>query len=81
MWRNLASNLFTVLVVGLVALVALIGWGQSQYVAEGPLEEAICLQVPRGGSMARVAEDLAAQGAISSATIYRLGAEYSGPNR
>ena len=78
MWRNLASNLFTVLVVGLVALVALIGWGQSQYVAEGPLEEAICLQVPRGGSMARVAEDLAAQGAISSATIYRLGAEYSG---
>ena len=78
MWRNLASNLLTVLIVALVAVAALIGWGQRQYVAEGPLTEPICLQVPRGGSMARVAEDLAAQGAITNATIYRLGASYSG---
>ncbi len=78
MWRNLASNFLTILVVGLVALVVVIGWGQRQYVAEGPLSEAICLQVPRGGSMARVADDLAAKGAVSNATIYRLGAQYSG---
>jgi len=78
MWRNLASNFLTILVVGLVALAAVIGWGQSQYVAEGPLSEAICLQVPRGGSMARVADDLAEKGAVTNATIYRLGAQYSG---
>ncbi len=78
MWRNLASNMMTILIVALVALVGLIGWGQSQYVAQGPLEESICLQVPRGGSMARVAEDLEAQGAITNATIYRLGADYAG---
>ena len=78
MWRNLASNLLTVLIVGLIGLVVLIGWGQRQYVAEGPLAEAICLQVPRGGSMSRVADDLVAQGAVTNATIYRLGAQYSG---
>ncbi len=78
MWRNIASNMLTLLVVALVCVAALIGWGQSQYVAEGPLEQAICLQVPSGGSMTRVADDLAEKGAISNATIYRLGADYSG---
>lgn len=78
MWRNIASNMLTLLVVALVVAAGLIAWGQSQYVAEGPLERSMCLQVPSGGSMSRVADDLAAQGAISNATIYRLGAEYSG---
>ena len=78
MWRNFASNMLTILIVALVAVAGLIGWGQSQYVSEGPLEDSICLHVPRGGSMTRVANDLAEQGAIGSATIYRLGAEYAG---
>ncbi len=78
MWRNLASNMLTLLVVGMIAVAGLVAWGQSQYVAEGPLESPICFQVPSGGSMTRVADDLAEQGAISNATIYRLGAEYSG---
>ena len=77
MWRNLASNFLTILIVAMIAVAVGIGWAQRQYVAEGPLDEAICLQVPRGGSMSRVADDLAARGAISNATIYRLGADYS----
>lgn len=78
MWRNLASNLLTIAVVALVAVFAVIGWGQSQYVAEGPLEAAICLEVPSGSSMRRVANDLAEKGAITNATVYRLGADYAG---
>ena len=78
MWRNAASNLLTIMIVVLVVAMGVIGWGQAQYTAEGPLDEAICLQVPRGGSMAGVADDLEAQGAISNGTIYRLGADYSG---
>lgn len=78
MWRNLASNMLTIIIVALVAVAGIIGWGQRQYVAEGPLAESICLEVPRGGSMPAVARDLAERGAISNATIYRLGAEYSG---
>jgi UPF0755 protein len=77
MWRHLASNVLTLLIVGLILAVGGLGWAKRQYTAPGPLTEAICLQVPRGGSMSRVAENLASQGAVSSATIYRLGAEYS----
>ncbi|MCV6593744.1 MAG: endolytic transglycosylase MltG [Silicimonas sp.] len=78
MWRNIASNGLTVIIVALVVLAGIIGWGQREYGAEGPLSQAICLQVPRGGSMAGVADDLAASGAVSNATIFRLGAQYSG---
>ncbi|MEQ8922577.1 MAG: endolytic transglycosylase MltG [Roseovarius confluentis] len=77
MWRNLASNFLTILIVALVAVAVAIGWGQRQYVATGPLEEAICIEVPRGGSMSRVADNLYERGAISNATIYRLGADYA----
>ena len=77
MWRNLASNMLSLLIVGLVLLAGIIAWGQRQYTVEGPLEEAICLQVPSGSLMTSVADDLAAQGAVSSATIYRLGSDYS----
>ncbi len=77
MWRNLASNMLSLLIVALVLVAGVIAWGQRQYVAEGPLVEAICLQVPPGSNMIRVGDDLAERGAISSATIYRLGSEYS----
>ena len=77
MWRNLASNFLTILIVALVAVAVAIGWGQRQYVATGPLEEAICIEVPRGGSISRVADNLYERGAISNATIYRLGADYA----
>ena len=33
MWRNLASNMLTLLIVGLVMLAGIILWGQRQYVA------------------------------------------------
>lgn len=78
MWRNMASNLLTIMVVILIAGVAIIGWGQSQYHATGPLTEPICLEIPRGGSMARVASDLEAQNAVSSSMIYRVGTDYAG---
>lgn len=77
MWRSLASNMLTVLAVGLFLLAGVIMWGKSQYTAEGPLETAICLRVERGSNMTRVSHDLETQGAVSSGTIFRLGAGYS----
>ncbi len=77
MWRNLASNVLTLMIVALVAAAGVVGWAQREYKAAGPLAEAICLQVPSGSSMSRVADNLAEQGAISNPTIYRLGADYS----
>lgn len=78
MWSALASNMLSLLVVGLVALAGLIGWGKAQYSVEGPLEASVCLQVPSGSSMTRVAGQLAELGAISNQTVFRLGADYSG---
>jgi UPF0755 protein len=77
MWRNIASNALTLFVVLLVAVGGVIGWGKLQYTAEGPLAEAICVRVEPGSNMSRVSADLAAQGAVSNALIFRMGSDYS----
>ncbi|QFT59645.1 putative aminodeoxychorismate lyase [Sulfitobacter sp. THAF37] len=76
MWRHIASNAVTFLIMGLFLLGGVIIWGKSEYQAEGPLSDAICLQVERGSNMRRVSQKLADQGAISSAAIFRIGADY-----
>ncbi|QFT96309.1 putative aminodeoxychorismate lyase [Roseovarius sp. THAF8] len=76
MWRHIASNFLTFLVVMIFLLGGVILWGQNQYQATGPLEDPICLQVPRGSSMRAVSSDLAAQGAITSERIFRIGTDY-----
>jgi UPF0755 protein len=77
MWRNIASNALTFLVVAIFLLGGLLLWGQNEYSAEGPLQAPICLEVPRGTNMSRVSKDLAEQGAVSSAVLFRLGADYT----
>ncbi|MDX5402898.1 MAG: endolytic transglycosylase MltG [Rhodobacterales bacterium] len=77
MWRHIASNAVTFLIVAVFLLAGVILWGQREYNAEGPLDQAICLQVERGSSMARVSRSLEEQGAITNARIFRLGVDYS----
>ena len=67
MWRHIASNFLTFLIVVLFLLAGVVTWGVNSYKAAGPLEEAICLRVESGSNMRRVSETLAAQGAISYA--------------
>ena len=76
MWRHIASNAVTFLMVGLFLLGGVILWGKGQYTAEGPLQEAICLQVERGSTMRKVSRNLEQQGAVTSASIFRIGADY-----
>ena len=78
MWRNLASNVLTLMIVALIVAFGGLTWAQRQYQGAGPLADAICLQVAPGSNMRRVASDLEAQGAVTNRTIYRLGADYSG---
>ena len=78
MWRNIASNALTLFIVILIAAGGLVGWGQSQYVAEGALAEPICLRVERGSNMSAVSANLEARGAVSNARIFRIGADYTG---
>ncbi|WP_273509075.1 endolytic transglycosylase MltG, partial [Planktotalea frisia] len=76
MWRHIASNAVTFLIVALFLLGGAILWGQGQYRGEGPLAQAICLKVDRGSTMSRVSDNLAEQGAISSPSVFRIGADY-----
>ena len=69
--------MLTILAIVLFLLAGVILWGQRQYTAEGPLDEAICLRVERGSNMTRVSRNLEEQGAISSGPIFRIGADYA----
>ncbi|MEO1308879.1 MAG: endolytic transglycosylase MltG, partial [Pseudomonadota bacterium] len=77
MWKSLASNALTILIVAMVAMAVTIGWAQSTYRGPGPLAQAICLQVAPGSNMSAVSEDLVAQGAVRSGAIFRMGADYT----
>jgi len=78
MWRHIASNALTLLIVLTFLVGGVILWGQSEYAAEGPLDEQICLRVERGSNMSRVSESLEKQGAISSGMLLRVGMDYAG---
>ena len=72
MLRSLASNLLTVLIFGFFLIGAIGIWGKSQYVAEGPLQNAICFKVKSGTSMRTVVQDLVNDKAISSEFVFML---------
>ena len=78
MWRHVASNALTFFIVALFLLAGVITWGANQYAAPGPLAQAICLRVEAGSNMRTVGAELTAQGAVSSGTIFGIGADYSG---
>lgn len=77
MWRSIASNAISFLIVALFILGGLILWGRGQYENPGPLTQAICLQVERGSNFRRVSQTLENEGAVSSASIFRMGADYA----
>lgn len=76
MWRNIASNALTLFIVILAGIAGFVAWAQREFTGTGPLEEAVCFQVDRGATIVAVSEKLAAQGAISHPTIFRVGANY-----
>lgn len=80
-WRHIASNFLTLLVVILIAVAAAIAWAKHQYVAPGPSATAACVRVAPGASLSAVSEQLADQGVVSNAYIFRAGADYAGKSR
>ncbi|RED13074.1 endolytic transglycosylase MltG [Pontivivens insulae] len=76
--KNIASNALTFLIVGLIALGGVIGYGQNAFYAPGPLERPVCLQVNRGASVEAIGQSLQELGALENPTIFRIGARYTG---
>ena len=81
MFRSLASNTLTVLILGFFVVGALGVWGKSQFVTDGPLQSAICFKVGSGSTLRTVAENLVKEKAISSDFIFRVSMESSGLSR
>lgn len=77
MWRHIASNAVTLLIVLLFMLGGLVLWGKGQYDGAGPLNAAYCVEVASGSNMRRVSDRLEAEGVISSGAIFRMGADYA----
>lgn len=76
MWRHVAANALTLLTLGLFLMAGVVAWGNKQYSDPGPLAQAICVQVPSGSNMRLIAEQLSENGAVSSPSIFRMGADY-----
>lgn len=77
MWKHVAANGMSLLIVGFIAFAGAVAWGQRQFTSAGPLAEPTYFEVSRGESLVSVSENLEAAGVISSATIFRLGARYT----
>lgn len=77
MWKHVAANGMSLLIVGFIAFAGAVAWGQRQFTSAGPLAEPTYFEVSRGETLASVSENLEAAGVISSATIFRLGARYT----
>ncbi|CAM3204493.1 endolytic transglycosylase MltG [Paracoccus nototheniae] len=80
-WRNIASNFLTLAIVLLIGAAAAVAWAKREFSGPGPSEIAQCVQIAPGASLNAVSNQLAAQGAISNAYIFRAGADYLGKSR
>ena len=78
MWRSIASNFLTLLLVALVGVAIAASWARQQYAGPGPSAVAQCVVVAPGASMQSVANQLAERGAISHPYIFLTGAAYAG---
>ncbi|MEO1103389.1 MAG: hypothetical protein AAFW98_06615, partial [Pseudomonadota bacterium] len=55
----------SIIMVGLIGGIAVLVLGRNAYMAPGPLEGAVQLNIPRGASVQSIASGLEAQGIIS----------------
>jgi UPF0755 protein len=79
--RSLAANMFTILIVLGIVVLALLGTARQRISAPGPSAEAIAIQVERDAKFPNVAKELEEKGAIRQAFLFRLAARYSGKDR
>lgn len=77
MWKHITSTFLSLMVVILAVASGVILLAQNRYKAPGPLTQAMCLRVESGTNMRKVSEELAKRGAVSSDTLFRMGANYS----
>jgi UPF0755 protein len=78
--RSVAANAMTLVIALAIVVAGVVGWGRNAYFGPGPTTEEPVVFVPRGAGLDRVADMLAAEGVIGSASLFRIGARYAGRN-
>lgn len=81
MYRHIAANALTLLILAVLAVGVVIGWGRAEFTREGPLETETLVPLERGEGLNTITARLAEAGAISNPTVFRLAARYSGADR
>ncbi len=76
--RHVAANMLSILIVAGLALAGAVLYGKMLYTQEGPAAAETTVSIPSGASVDRIASILEESGAITSATIFRLGVRYEG---
>ena len=78
MMRHVAANALTLLILGLVVVFGIVTWAQSQYRERGPLTAPLDVRRSSAARGWRASPTkLAAAGAISNATVFRIAARYT----
>lgn len=80
MARHIAANFVNLLVVLLVVAGGVAYWAKTEFEGPGPHAENVCIEVPRGDTIGRLAQRLEEQGVIRNARIFRIGARYNDLN-
>ncbi|MBL4751585.1 MAG: endolytic transglycosylase MltG [Amylibacter sp.] len=76
--KHFAANFFNLLIVLMIGLAALVYWGKAEFYKAGPLQQAVFVEVPRGGNVRQLAKVLQEQGAITNSRVMGIGADYTG---
>lgn len=77
MGKSVAANAFSFLIIAMIALAAVVAWGQKQFRAPGPLTEDAVVVIEQGANLRQATAKLVEVGAISNEQIFRLGARFS----
>nr|WP_325251736.1 endolytic transglycosylase MltG [Amylibacter sp.] len=78
MARHIAANFVNLLIVLLVIAGGVFYWAKSEFAKPGPLESSIYIEVPRGGTVKGLSNQLEEQGAVSHGLIMRIASDYNG---
>jgi UPF0755 protein len=76
MWKAIASNALTLMIVILVMAAGMVAWARNEFQKPGPLADAICLQVREGAAFSAISRNLEERGAITDARLFRISAGY-----
>lgn len=76
--RHLAASGINLLILGLLVLAGLIGWGVNTFHRSGSFETSRVVEIPRGAGLTQIATALETAGVIEHPALFRIGVRYLG---